>query len=253
MTYARQAMQSDNSWRTARCSRPVARAQPASPIAPWPGRKRSCGIQAPASWTLMAAEAVIRVYHGVSLLLPDGRVFSAGSGDGQRLPRQTNGQILQSALSLQCRRLARDASADHGVSATQVHYGASRSRSPPPDAASISRVHLIRFSAVTACLQPEPDALPRRLFRQRRHAECGGSSQRSGRAPPGPFILESLHRGRHHSVTVRAVRSVPARRRQRREACDGWQDRGACRSARRAERQPGCRPGREGRSAGFRP
>jgi Domain of unknown function (DUF1929)/Kelch motif len=45
-------------------------------------------------WTVVASNAVNRVYHSTTLLLPDGRVLHAGSGDGPGLPRELNAEIF---------------------------------------------------------------------------------------------------------------------------------------------------------------
>ena len=44
-------------------------------------------------WTVLASNRVTRVYHSTALLLPDGRVLLAGSGDGAQLPRELTGEL----------------------------------------------------------------------------------------------------------------------------------------------------------------
>ncbi len=51
------------------------------------------------NWTTLASNAVTRAYHGTSLLLPDGRVLHAGSGDalfedGTPAPAERNGELF---------------------------------------------------------------------------------------------------------------------------------------------------------------
>jgi hypothetical protein len=44
-------------------------------------------------WRVLASNQVTRVYHSTTLLLPDGRILHAGSGDGAGLPRELNAEI----------------------------------------------------------------------------------------------------------------------------------------------------------------
>jgi len=138
-------------------------------------------------WTLMAPEAVVRVYHGVSLLLPDGRVFSAGSGDGNGLPRQTNGQIYSPPYLFNGDGSPAARPRITSVSATQIRYEQTFTVTTP-DAASISRIHLIRFSAVTHAFNQS-----QMLYRAGFSASAGALSvaaPANGRiAPPGPYLL----------------------------------------------------------------
>ena len=45
-------------------------------------------------WTTLASNAVTRGYHGSSLLLPDGRVLNAGSGEGAGAPDERNAELF---------------------------------------------------------------------------------------------------------------------------------------------------------------
>lgn len=139
------------------------------------------------SWKLMAAESVIRVYHGVSLLLPDGRVLSAGSGDGSNLPRETNGQIFSPPYLFDQNGNPAVRPAITTVSATALHYGQSFTVTTP-DAATIVNVHLIRFSAVTHAFNQG-----QMLYRASFSASNGilnVTGPADGRlAPPGPYLL----------------------------------------------------------------
>ncbi|HEY9015573.1 MAG TPA: kelch repeat-containing protein, partial [Gemmatimonadales bacterium] len=45
-------------------------------------------------WKVLAANRVNRVYHSTALLLPDGRVLHAGSGDGPGLPRELTAELF---------------------------------------------------------------------------------------------------------------------------------------------------------------
>ena len=139
------------------------------------------------AWTLQAAEAVVRVYHGISLLLPDGRVLSAGSGDGQNLPRETTGQIFTPTYLFDQNGNAAVRPAITGLSATALHYGQSFTITTP-DAASIAKVHLIRFSSVTHAFN-QGQTLYRATFSASGQV-LSVTGPASGRlAPPGPYLL----------------------------------------------------------------
>jgi galactose oxidase len=46
------------------------------------------------AWTTLANNASVRSYHGTSILLPDGRVLNAGSGDGSGATDQYNAELF---------------------------------------------------------------------------------------------------------------------------------------------------------------
>jgi galactose oxidase len=139
------------------------------------------------NWTLLAEEAVVRVYHGISLLLPDARVLSAGSGDGQNLPRETTGQIFSPPYLFDQSGNPAIRPVITSVSTDILHYDQSFSVTTP-DAASIVKVHLIRFSAVTHAFNQGQT-----LYRATFSANANGlnvTGPASGRlAPPGPYLL----------------------------------------------------------------
>jgi galactose oxidase len=138
-------------------------------------------------WRLLAPEAIVRVYHSTTLLLPDGRVLSAGSGDGKGLPRETMGQIFSPPYLFNQDGSPAVRPTISGISSTSLHYGQTL-RVTTPDAASIAKVHLIRYSAVTHAFN-----MGQTLYR----AEFSVSGQdltvtgpAAGRlAPPGPYLL----------------------------------------------------------------
>ena len=47
------------------------------------------------NWTTWSSNAVTRVYHSTTVLLPDGRLVFTGSGDGAGLPDQQNAEIFE--------------------------------------------------------------------------------------------------------------------------------------------------------------
>jgi hypothetical protein len=139
------------------------------------------------TWTLMAPEAVIRVYHGISLLLPNGRVMSAGSGDGQGIPRQTTGQIFSPPYLFNADGTPAARPRINAVSSTALHYGENFTINTPA-ASSIAKVHLIRFSSVTHAFN-QSQMLYRATFSVSGRV-LTVTPPASGRlAPPGPYLL----------------------------------------------------------------
>jgi galactose oxidase len=137
-------------------------------------------IYNPASgtWTEMAAQTAPRMYHSTAVLLPDGRVLSAGESHGSL---DETGEIFSPPyLFAGARPTITSAPATLG-------YGQQFSVSTP-DAASISRVALVKASAVTHSNN----------FDQR-YVDCtfsasGGtlsatSPPDSNHAPPGWYML----------------------------------------------------------------
>jgi hypothetical protein len=96
------------------------------------------------SWTTLASAARERLYHSVALLLPDGRVFVAGSGDDPPagVPNQLSAEVFSPPY------LFRGARPTITSTPSQLTYGTSFTVQTP-DVASIASVSLIRTGAVT--------------------------------------------------------------------------------------------------------
>jgi len=94
------------------------------------------------TWRVMASQSKPRLYHAVALLLPDGRVLSAGSGRDTGVTDQLNGEIYSPPYLFQGARPTLT-SVPNGA----IAYGSSFFvGTPDPDIASIA---LIRPAAVT--------------------------------------------------------------------------------------------------------
>jgi WD40 repeat protein len=105
---------------------------------------RAAEIWNPASgqWTTLASSSIVRGYHATALLLPDGRVLHAGSGDGAGAPNQLNAELFSPPY------LSRGARPTISSTPTSVAYG-SQFRVLTPQAGAITRVSLIRLGAAT--------------------------------------------------------------------------------------------------------
>jgi hypothetical protein len=137
------------------------------------------------SWTTMSSSSITRGYHATALLLPDGRVIHAGSGDGAGAPNERNAEIFSPPYLFRGAR--------PGITAIpqEVNYGASF-RVATPDAGSITHVSFIRLGAVTHAFDQG-----QRFQRLRFDAEATGltvtAPSQPNRAPPGYYLVFILN------------------------------------------------------------
>ncbi len=80
-------------------------------------------------WRTMASSVITRGYHSSSLLLPDGRVLHAGSGEGAGAPDQKNAEIFSPPIC--CAAPARWSPALRQTSPTARSSASSRRRRAP--------------------------------------------------------------------------------------------------------------------------
>jgi PKD repeat protein len=94
------------------------------------------------TWTTLASSAVTRGYHSTSILLPDGRVLHAGSGDTDNAPDEMNAELFSPPYLFKGPRPTLSAAP------SRVGYGTSF-RVVTPDASAIAKVSLIRLGSAT--------------------------------------------------------------------------------------------------------
>jgi hypothetical protein len=136
-------------------------------------------------WTTLASNVVTRGYHGTSLLLADGRVLNAGSGDGAGAPNERNAELFSPPYLF---RGARPTITD---APPEVRHG-EQFRLLTPDAAGITHVSLIRLGAVTHAFDQN-----QRFHRLSFTAEATGLTvtvpSSSNLAPPGHYMVFILN------------------------------------------------------------
>jgi hypothetical protein len=134
------------------------------------------------TWTTLASNAVIRMYHSASLLLPDGRVLHTGSGDGANAARELSYELFSPSYLFRGARPTLT-----GFTPTVVGYGQTL-HVDTPDGASITQVTFIRTGSVTHAFDQAGRLVPLAFA-----AESGGISvtipASRTTAPPGPYML----------------------------------------------------------------
>ncbi len=135
------------------------------------------------AWTTLASNAVTRIYHSTTLLLPDGRVLHSGSGDwGGPQPEERSYEIFSPPYLFRGPRPIIT-----GVTPSEVAYGQTLFVETP-DGAGIAKVTFIRLSSVTHAAD-----MGQRLVPLSFTPVSGGLSvfipASPNIAPPGPYML----------------------------------------------------------------
>ncbi|HEY9505560.1 MAG TPA: galactose oxidase-like domain-containing protein [Gemmatimonadales bacterium] len=148
---------------------------------------RAAELWNPASglWTTLASSSIVRGYHATALLLPDGRVLHAGSGDGAGAPNQRNGEIFSPPY------LSRGARPVITSAPTSAAYG-TRFRVLTPQAGAITRVTLIRLGAPTHAFD-ENQRFQRLPFTADGTGLTVTTPGSRNRTPPGHYMLFILN------------------------------------------------------------
>ena len=136
-------------------------------------------------WTTLASNAITRGYHGTSLLLPDGRVLNAGSGEGAGAPNERNAEFFSPPY------LLRGARPVITTAPTEIRYG-EQFRIVTPQAAGIRKVSLIRLGAVTHAFD-ENQRFQRLSFTADPTGLTVTAASSSNRTPPGHYMVFILN------------------------------------------------------------
>jgi galactose oxidase len=133
------------------------------------------------AWTGWASSAVTRVYHGTTLLLPDGRLLHAGSGDGANVQRELTAELFTPPYLL---RGPRPTIASAPAS---LAYGGS-AQIGTPDGGRVTAVSLVRLPSVTHAFDQNQRFVPLRFVRSAGGLEVDAPPS-GAIAPPGHYML----------------------------------------------------------------
>lgn len=142
------------------------------------------------SWTTMAREVVGRTYHSASLLLPDGRVLSSGSGEGGGVSYE-NSQRTAEVFSPPYLFNANGSLAQRPAitsAPSTISYGAPFIVETP-DAGSVTRGTLVRLSSVTHAFNQSQLIYPLTFSATASTTLRAGGPTSGALAPPGPYML----------------------------------------------------------------
>lgn len=136
-------------------------------------------------WTRMADMAVRRLYHSTAILLPDGRVFSAGGGFGGGETNHFDYEMYSPPYLFKGPRPT-VTSAPTVVNLNEQFFIAT------PDAASISQVTMVRLGSVTHAFNQN-----QRISNLSFHQAAGGLNVQTpgggNLCPPGHYMLFALN------------------------------------------------------------
>ncbi len=136
-------------------------------------------------WTVWASNAVTRVYHSTTILLPDGRLLLAGSGDGGFLPRELSAELFSPPYLFHGPRPRL------GDAPSVVARGA-RFQVTTEDAGTIVQVTLVRLSSVTHAFDQNQRFLPLAFTRTAGGLTVSAPASASV-APAGHYMLFALN------------------------------------------------------------
>jgi hypothetical protein len=130
------------------------------------------------TWTPMAPQQAGRMYHSTAVLLPDGRVLSAGQDSG---PLATYGEVFSPPY------LFRGARPTISAAPANIGYGQTLTISTP-DASTIKVVTVIRADAMTHEVDSDQRSIPL-TFTAAGGTITAQSPASANVAPPGYYML----------------------------------------------------------------
>jgi Domain of unknown function (DUF1929) len=139
------------------------------------------------TWTTMASAQVPRLYHSTALLLPDGRVLTAGGGRNAGVGAPTNQFDRLNAEVYSPPYLFKGIRPTITSAPTTIQYGTSFSVSSP-DATSIAKVSFIRLGSATHAINMN-QSYQELTFQQSTGGLTVQAPANSNLAPPGHYML----------------------------------------------------------------
>ncbi|MGH7525260.1 MAG: galactose oxidase-like domain-containing protein, partial [Gemmatimonadales bacterium] len=133
------------------------------------------------SWATLASNSVNRMYHSTSLLLPDGRILHAGSGEGKNAADEFNAEFFSPPYLFRGPRPV-ITSAPASVGYDQAFAVST------PDAASIVQVTLVRLGSATHAFD-QNQRFNRLTFSRTPTGVSVRAPANSNLAPPGHYML----------------------------------------------------------------
>jgi galactose oxidase len=146
------------------------------------------------AWSLMARESAGRTYHSTTLLLPDARVLSGGSGEGGGVD-YANSQLTLQVFSPPYLYNADGTLASRPAitsAPTHLTYG-QHFTVHTPSAAAVTKGTLIRLSSVTHAFNQSQLINPLTFAPSGSGAVAATAPADANRAPPGPYMLFVLN------------------------------------------------------------
>ena len=136
-------------------------------------------------WTQLAANAVNRTYHSISMLLPDGRVLHAGSGDAINVdgpaPDEKNAELFSPPY------LFKGARPTISSAPSSASYGSTFAVGTP-DPAAVTKVSLVGLGSVTHAMD-QGQRFAWLTFSRRTGGLTVSAPANRNLAPPGWYML----------------------------------------------------------------
>jgi hypothetical protein len=139
-------------------------------------------------WSTMSSQQVIRVYHSTAVLLPDGRVLSAGSGEGSNATAQLTAEIFSPPYLFDSTGKLAPRPQITSIPSS-VGYGQSFSVGFNK-VTKFGRISLVRLSSVTHAFNESQLFLTVPFTVASKGSKLTVTAPANGRlAPPGPYML----------------------------------------------------------------
>lgn len=146
------------------------------------------------TWKTMARESRVRAYHGATLLLPDGRVLSSGSGEGGGIPyanSEFSGQIFSPPYLFNANGSLATRPTITSVPSKLV-YG-QLFTVQTPDAGAVTKGTLIKLSSVTHAFNMSQQIYHLTFTSAGSSTLSTVAPANANLAPPGPYMLFLLN------------------------------------------------------------